>query len=80
VIVFERAGLLFAFNFHPTRSYQDYLIEAPAGGFTMIFTSEDPKYGGHNRLIPDQHHVTLYKNNGHFLSLHADTNHNGNAR
>jgi 1,4-alpha-glucan branching enzyme len=73
VIVFERAGLLFAFNFHSTRSYEDYLIEAPAGGFTMIFTSEDPKYGGHNRLVPDQHHVTLYKNNGHFLSLYLPT-------
>ena len=26
VIVFERAGLLFIFNFHPTRSYTDYRV------------------------------------------------------
>jgi hypothetical protein len=32
----------------------------------MIFTSEDPKYGGYNRLVPDQHHVTLYKIIGTF--------------
>ena len=26
VIAFERAGLLFIFNFHPTRSYIDYRV------------------------------------------------------
>jgi 1,4-alpha-glucan branching enzyme len=45
VIVFERAGLLFAFNFHPTRSHQDYSIEASPGKYTMIFNSDDPNMG-----------------------------------
>ena len=26
VIVFERAGLIFAFNFHTTNSYSDYKV------------------------------------------------------
>lgn len=74
VIVFERAGLLFAFNFHPSSSYQNYSIEAsPGKKYTMIFNSDDPKYGGHNRLIPNQHHFTLHENNRHFLSLYLPT-------
>jgi 1,4-alpha-glucan branching enzyme len=26
VVVFERSGLVFVFNFHPTKSYTDYKI------------------------------------------------------
>ncbi len=59
VIVFERAGLLFAFNFHPGSSYTDYSFEAPPGKYRMIFNSDAPEYGGHNRLRPDQYHLTL---------------------
>ncbi len=73
LIVFERAGLLFAFNFHPTRSYQDYSIEASPGKYTMIFNSDAPKYGGHGRLIPEQHHFTFHVDNRHLLSLYLPT-------
>jgi len=73
VIVFNRAGLFFAFNFHPTSSYRDYFIEVPPGKYTMIFNSDDPKYGGHGRLIPDQHHLTLHENKRNFLSLYLPT-------
>jgi 1,4-alpha-glucan branching enzyme len=59
VIVFERAGLLFAFNFHPSSSYTDYCFEAPPGRYRMIFNSDAPEYGGHDRLRPDQYHMTL---------------------
>ena len=59
VIVFERAGLLFAFNFHPSSSYADYCFEAPPGKYRMIFNSDAPGYGGHNRLRPDQYHLPL---------------------
>ena len=59
VIVFERAGLLFAFNFHPSSSYADYCFEAPPGKYRMIFNSDAPEYGGHNRLRPDQYHLSL---------------------
>ena len=70
VIMFERAGLVFAFNFHPTSSYQDYRIELQPGKYTMIFNSDDPKYGGYGHLVPDQDHFTLHENQRHFLSLY----------
>jgi len=59
LLVFLRAGLLFAFNFHPQRSYPDYRFEAPAGKYKMILDSDAPQYGGHSRLNAGQEHLTL---------------------
>lgn len=60
VIAFERAGLIFVFNFHPTCSFTDYGFEAPPGKYRLIFNSDLPEYGGHNRLLRDQYHLTLF--------------------
>jgi 1,4-alpha-glucan branching enzyme len=57
-IIFERAGLVFAFNFHPVLSYSDYRFDAPPGKYKMILDSDAYPYGGHGRLVPDQEHVT----------------------
>jgi 1,4-alpha-glucan branching enzyme len=74
IIIFERAGLLFIFNFHPKRSYSDYRFEAPPGKYRMIFNSDASEYGGHDRLHPDQYHVTLFDTSKerpcHLLSLY----------
>jgi 1,4-alpha-glucan branching enzyme len=59
VLIFERANLILAFNFHPQKSFTDYRFEAPPGKYRMIFTSDAPLYGGHQRLVPDQMHFTL---------------------
>jgi 1,4-alpha-glucan branching enzyme len=47
-------------NFHPVRSYTDYCFEAPPGKYRMIFNSDASEYGGHNRLLRDQYHLTLF--------------------
>lgn len=60
IIAFRRAGLLFVFNFHPTRSFSDYCFDAPPGTYKMIFDSDAKKYCGYGRLNPDQEHVTLF--------------------
>ena len=74
VLVFNRADLLFAFNFHPTRSYSDYRFEAPSGTYRMLLTSDADAYGGHGRLTADQEHLTLAEKNKdagkHHLSLY----------
>jgi 1,4-alpha-glucan branching enzyme len=59
IIVFERAGLIFAFNFHPMQSYSDYPIMAKAGRYQMILDSDAKEFGGHGRLVPNQEHFTL---------------------
>lgn len=51
VIAFERAGLLFVFNFHPTKSFADYRIGLNSSGeFKIVLNSDDPKFGGHNLI------------------------------
>jgi 1,4-alpha-glucan branching enzyme len=59
IIIFERAGLLFAFNFHPNQSYTDYRFEAPPGTYKMILDSDAPQYGGYSRLVEDQEHISF---------------------
>jgi 1,4-alpha-glucan branching enzyme len=54
IIAFQRRGLLFAFNFHPTRSYTDYTVSAPGQAYRLIMDSDAPRYGGHGRLVPEQ--------------------------
>jgi len=77
VIAFQRAGILFVFNLHPTMSHVDYRIEAQPGKYTMIFDSDAPAYGGRGRLQPDQFHLTLpatsHGHPRHLLSLYLPT-------
>lgn len=51
VIVFERAGLVFVFNFHTHESYSDYRIgvEVP-GTYKIVLNSDSEAVGGHNRI------------------------------
>ena len=50
-IVFERAGLLFVFNFHPTKSFPDYRVgvEEP-GKYKIVLDSDEQQFGGHSRI------------------------------
>ncbi|MBI2438766.1 MAG: alpha amylase C-terminal domain-containing protein, partial [Lentisphaerae bacterium] len=54
VLCFERSGLLFLFNFHPTQSYPDYRVAAAPGEYRLILDSDAPFFGGHSRLATDQ--------------------------
>ena len=58
IIVFERAGLVFAFNFHPTRSYSDYPIMVNTGKYHLTLDSDAPEFGGHGRLTPNQEYLS----------------------
>lgn len=51
VIVFERAGLVWVFNFHPTKSYADYRIGIEQEGTYRVVLNTDAKvYGGFERI------------------------------
>jgi 1,4-alpha-glucan branching enzyme len=53
VIVFERAGLLFAFNLHPVRSLADYTVGVEAAGrYTIVLDSDSEEFGGQGRRDP----------------------------
>jgi 1,4-alpha-glucan branching enzyme len=59
VIVFERAGLLFVFNFHPSQSYSDYRVgvEEP-GKYHIVLSSDEGKYGGFDNVMVDNENFT----------------------
>lgn len=58
VIVFERAGLLFAFNFNPNQSFPDYRMGVEIGGeYKVVLTSDDAHFGGFNRVDTSITHI-----------------------
>merc|ERR1711934_376931 len=59
VIVFERAGLVFAFNFHWDKSFTDYRIacETP-GKYQPVLSSDDKDFGGHGRVAASAEHFS----------------------
>jgi 1,4-alpha-glucan branching enzyme len=51
ILIFERKGLLFVFNFHPTMSFTDYRVPTGfKGKHTCILNSDRREFGGHDRL------------------------------
>jgi len=59
VVIFRRAGLVFAFNFHPWKSFNHYGFTVPLNGeYRMVLDSDAPRYGGHGRLEPNQKHFS----------------------
>ena len=55
VIAFERAGLLFVFNFDPVNSYTDYPIPvSQAKDYQVLFSTDDYWYGGFGRVHHDR--------------------------
>ena len=59
VLAFQRAGLIFVFNFSPFRSYMDYGIKVKPGAYDVVLDTDDPRYGG-NGLNDDtlRHYTT----------------------
>jgi len=51
VVVFERAGLLFVFNFHPVNSFSDYRIGVEeAGEYRVVLSTDDKRFGGFENI------------------------------
>ncbi|KAL9059152.1 MAG: hypothetical protein Q9162_001370 [Coniocarpon cinnabarinum] len=51
VVAFERAGLLWIFNFHPSQSYSDYRVGVgKAGTYRVVIDTDEPEFGGFGRV------------------------------
>ncbi len=74
VLIFQRGALLFAFNFHPDKSYKDYRFPAPPGRYAIVLNTDDRETGGHARVDNTLPHFTLPAENAeqppHRLSLY----------
>ena len=59
VLVYERAGLLFVFNFHPTTSFTDYRVGVEeAGEYHIVLSSDEPRFGGFDNIKLDSKFFT----------------------
>lgn len=55
LIVLERAGFLFLFNFHHTESYSHCRVPVVRHGkYTLVLSSDDVAFGGYDRIAPAQ--------------------------
>ncbi len=54
ILVYERAGLIFAFNFHPTNSQTGLFINAPEhGDYKVILSTDEWQFGGQGHVAKD---------------------------
>ncbi len=70
VIVFERSGYWFFFNFHPDKAYCDYECEVLRGSYGTELDSDDKKFGGFARRQSGQRYFTRPGSSGEFISLY----------
>lgn len=66
VVVYERAGLLFVFNFHPTSSFSDYRVGVDVPGvYEVVLTSDQKQFGGFdNAKLGGEYFTTPMEWNG----------------
>ena len=59
VLAFERAGLVFVFNFRPTNSFTDYRIGVDvAGTYGIVLSSDEKRFGGFDNVDLSSKFVT----------------------
>ncbi|RMZ91720.1 hypothetical protein DV736_g1042, partial [Chaetothyriales sp. CBS 134916] len=77
VIVFERAGLLWIFNFHPTKSFTDYRVGVQESGVYRIVIDTDAKdVGGLGRVAHETRYFTTdleWNNRRNFTQVYLPT-------
>lgn len=56
VFAYQRAGLVFIFNFHPTQSYAGYAVPVEEGEYMLCLDSDEVCYNGFGRVTPEQHY------------------------
>ena len=61
VLVFQKGGATFAFNFDPSRSYDGYFVPmAEAGEYQVVMSTDDYCYGGHGRIAHQSYSATTH--------------------
>jgi 1,4-alpha-glucan branching enzyme len=54
ILIFERSGLIFLFNFNPTQSFSDYTFSLLPGSCKLRLNSDEKRFGGWERIVPEQ--------------------------
>nr|NQU90182.1 alpha amylase C-terminal domain-containing protein [Bacteroidota bacterium] len=73
-LVFEKAGLVFVFNFHINQSLPDYEFFVPESGkYKIVLNSDGYEFGGHNRVDDSLEYETMFneQEGKHYLKVYV---------
>lgn len=77
VLVFERAGLLWIFNFNPTQSFTDYRVGVDvAGTYRIVLDTDDTAFGGLGRNVKETRFFTTdleWNGRANFVQVYIPT-------
>ncbi|KAJ5619904.1 1-4-alpha-glucan-branching enzyme [Penicillium lagena] len=77
VLVFERAGLLWIFNFHPKESYTDYRVGVDVPGtYRIVLDTDDKAFGGLGRNLKETRFFTTdmpWNGRSNFVQVYIPT-------
>lgn len=70
IIAYERGGLFFFVNLHPSQSYTDYSITTLPGAYQLILNSDAPLFDGFSLIQEPQTYFTQSQSHHNEISHH----------
>ena len=74
IMIFSRGDLIFLFNMHPTQSAENVFVncaDSGIGSYRVIFSSDDEKYGGWNRISKKHTYHAKVTDSGFGFNIYA---------
>jgi 1,4-alpha-glucan branching enzyme len=74
LLAFSKGGLVYLFNFHPTRSQDAFVLPVHpigAGRYRVIFSTDDSAFGGQGRISMDVEYQTHSSPKGVAISVYS---------
>ena len=68
VVIYERGGLFFFFNFHPHASYPDYEITTLPGKYELVMNTDSRQFDGHGSVSEPQDYFTTPQTRGNEIT------------
>ena len=68
VLAYERGGLFFFFNFHPSASYTDFRIITLPGNYRLVLNTDNPQFDGYGIVQEPQEYQTQTYKSGHEIT------------
>ena len=72
ILVYERSGVIFAFNFSPDNSYDGYFVRTPDNGtYQTVMSTDEYAFGGFDRIPVKMKYKTEFtKENGNGFKMY----------
>ena len=76
LLAYSKGGLLYLVNLHPTNSYTDFRLPCHTigeGTYRLVFSTDNPKYGGHGRTDESYRYITEPADSNHTIGFKVYT-------